>query len=335
MSKTPASKPGGSLTILSPAALPRVARWQLRAKFSGTLAAVGSAFFLGMTPIFGKQAILIGLPPLAVVAVRSLLAALLMLFAVLFLSPRALYIYPAGLLGCMIAGWLNGIGSLFYYSALGRIDASVGHLLYSLYPLFLMFWLFLDGQPPSRITITRVILAIPGVYLLTQTSQSAVDWTGVFQMLIAAGFYALHLPINQRVLSDMPAPTVTLYTLIAMSSVVLPFYLLTSRDVTQADILKAWQPLFGLTLVTFLARLMLFIGVKHLGGMQTALIGLGEMIVAVSVSNLWLGEKFNLMQWIGAGLLLTSIVLFGLDRSPAGSRRKSLWLGWLKPPMST
>ena len=44
-------------------------------------------------------------------------------------------------------------------------------------------------------------------------------------MLGAAALYALHLPINQRVLYEVPAPTVTLYTLLAMSAVVVPAYL--------------------------------------------------------------------------------------------------------------
>lgn len=79
------------------------------------------------------------------------------------------YIYPAGILGCVLAGVINGIGSLFYYSALGRIGAGVGQLLYSLYPLFVALWLFLDRQPPSKMTILRLGLAFPAVFLKTQS----------------------------------------------------------------------------------------------------------------------------------------------------------------------
>ena len=39
--------------------------------------------------------------------------------------------------------------------------------------------------------------------------------------------------------------------------------------------------MLGLTLVTFFSRLTLFLGVKHLGGMQTALLGLGELLVTL------------------------------------------------------
>ena len=76
-----------------------------------------------MTPVFGKQAILSGASPLAVVALRTLLAAILLFGVLLVFDRRYLYIYPAGLLGCLLAGWTNGIGSLFYYNALARLDA--------------------------------------------------------------------------------------------------------------------------------------------------------------------------------------------------------------------
>ena len=79
----------------------------------GIYAALTSAFFLGLAPVFGRQAILGGLPPLAVVAIRTTLAALLLLVVMLIFYRRYLFIYPAGLLGCLLAGWINGFGSLF------------------------------------------------------------------------------------------------------------------------------------------------------------------------------------------------------------------------------
>ena len=80
-----------------------------------------------------------GLSPLGVVALRTLLATILMFLVMLIFQRQFLYIYPAGLIGCLMAGWVNGLGSLFYYSALGRIDAGLGQMLYSLYPFFVVF----------------------------------------------------------------------------------------------------------------------------------------------------------------------------------------------------
>jgi drug/metabolite transporter (DMT)-like permease len=296
----------------------------------GVRSALLSAVFLGLAPVFGKQAIILNFSPLAVVGFRTLSAALLLLFIVAFFRRQYLYIYPAGLIGCGLAGLFNGLGSILYYSALGHINASIGQLLYSLYPLFVAIIMIFDSQPPSRFTIFRIFLATIAIIFLTYTSSGTVDIIGVIEMLLASVLYALHLPINQRVLYDIPAPTVTLYTLIAMSLVVFPFFLLFDRSIPSN---ATWWPVLGLTLVTFLSRLLLFMGVKHLGGLQTALLGLLELLVTIGFSIIWLQETLTQTQWVGAGILVTSTMLVYFEK-PTGERKphRGGWLSWLTPP---
>ena len=126
---------------------------------AGIYAALTSAVFLGLSPVFGKLAINFGFSPLAVVALRTSMAAgLILLIVVIFYRPF-LYIFPVGLAGCMLAGIINGLGSVLYYSALGRLSASVGQMLYSLYPFFVAIWLILDHELPTRLTLFRIGLA--------------------------------------------------------------------------------------------------------------------------------------------------------------------------------
>jgi drug/metabolite transporter (DMT)-like permease len=308
-----------------------------RLNVKGLSAALSSALFLGLAPVFGRQAILLGMAPLAVVAIRTGLAALLMLAVIFFFARKYLFIYPAGLLGCLLAGWINGLGSLFYYSALGRIDAGLGQLLYSLYPLFLALWLMLDNQVPTRLTWMRLGMAAPAIVLLVQVDGGkGIDLFGVAMMLISAALYALHLPFNQRVLFDMPAPTVTLYTLIAMSAMVVPTFIFSGVLGAQTsafvgDLKHTLWPVLGLTLVTFLSRLTLFLGVKHLGGMQIAMLGMGELLVTLIFARFVLGESFTIAQWIGAGMLVFSLGLVALDKAPTKPRGDGSggFLSWL------
>jgi len=299
---------------------------------TGINAALFSALFLGLAPIFGKQAIEQNFSPLGVVAFRTIFAALLLFIVMAIFQRKYLYIYPAGLIGCLLAGWINGLGSLFYYSALGRIDAGVGQLLYSLYPFMVVVWMFFDHHPPSKMTITRLIIAIPAVFLLIQIGSDGVDLIGVFMMLIAAALFALHLPINQRVLYDIPAPTVTLYTLIAMSAIVVPVFLFSGALNKIPTAMDVWWPVLGLTLVTFLSRLTLFTGVKHLGGMQTAFLGLSELLVTLVLSQLWLKEKLDISQWVGAGLLSVSLFLVAWEKPHPPKKRKGGWFRWFSAP---
>ncbi len=302
----------------------------MNSRTKGIAAALSSALFLGMAPIFGKQAILSGMPPLGVVAVRTVLAALLLFLLIVIFKRQYLFIYPAGLLGCLLAGWINGMGSLFYYSALGRIGAGEGQLLYSLYPLFVAFWLFLDHQTPSRLTTLRIGLSIPAVIMLVQAGGETIDIIGAIQMLIGAALFALHLPINQRVLYDMPPVTVTFYTLLAMSAVTLPVFFFSDTG-PMFESTAGWGAIIGLTLVTFLSRLTLFLGVKNIGGMQTAILGLSELVITMGMAHFWLDERLTTIQWIGAILLLTSMGLIGLERSQP-KRSPGGLLSWLSPP---
>jgi len=298
---------------------------------TGILAAFSSAVFLGLAPVFGKLAITLGFTPFAVVALRTGFAAGILLLIFVLFYRQYLYIFPVGLIGCGLAGVTNGLGSLLYYLALDRLDASIGQLLYSLYPFFVALWLILDHQPPSRLTLFRVGLATIAVLLLTSVPNASVDMTGVLMMLGASVLYAMHLPINQRVLFEVPAPTVALYTLLAMSAVVIPAYLIFDRAWPVANV--PWQPVAGLTFVTIFSRIALFLGVKKIGGMQTALLGLAELLIAILFSHILLGESLSPLQWLGALGLGASLTLVMYENpTPPTHSGKTGWLSWIRAP---
>jgi drug/metabolite transporter (DMT)-like permease len=175
-----------------------------------------------------------------------------------------------------------------------------------------------------------MILAGIATFLLTSAQSGRIDIGGVIFMLIAAALYALHLPINQRVLYDIPAPTVTVYTLLAMSLIVVPAYLIFDHSLPVGN--APWLPVLGLATVTFFSRLLLFLGVKHIGGMQTALLGLGELLVAVVFSYLFLGERLTTWQWIGTAGLNISLLLVWFEAPPSNPPQTHGLLGWLQPP---
>ena len=92
---------------------------------TGVQAALLSAALLGLAPVFGKQAVLLGVKPLAIVGFRTLLAALLLLLIMAIFSRQYLFIYPAGLIGCGLAGLFNGVGSLFYLLRWGELTQAL------------------------------------------------------------------------------------------------------------------------------------------------------------------------------------------------------------------
>jgi len=301
------------------------------ARTRGISAALLSAVVLGLAPIFGKQALNAGTPALTVVMLRTVIATAALWLGYLLFWRQYIYIYPVGFIGCMAAGLINGLGSLMYYTGLSRLDASLAHLLYSIYPLVLILLARLDGYPIARFTSFRLGLALAAVFLLTQDGSAHGELNGALLMLASGAFYAAHLALNQRVLYDVPPPTVTVYTLSAMSATVTVAYLVGGMPVMPPTP-AAWQGVLLLTTVTLISRLALFTGIKHLGGVQTALLGLSELVVTIVASLVLLGEQRTPVQWLGAGLLCASMLLVLREKSLGVLPKPKPWFEILTTP---
>ena len=274
----------------------------------GITAALASPFFLGMAPIFGKLAYMGGSDPFTVAASRTVVAAGLLWVLYLLFGRKFIYIYPAGLIGCVVVGTVNGIGSLLYYNGLHFLNASVVQLLNATYLIFVVVLARLGGQQLSQRTIFRTLLAIVAVILLTGGIAGQISWLGVGLIIGNAILFAGTIILSQRVLYEMPSPTVTLYSLTTMAVVVVMARVVYRLEwIPQSS--EAWGAILALGATTAFSRLLLFAGVKQLGPLQTVLLGILETAVALVMSFIFLHDQLTLIQWIGVAILLTSLLL--------------------------
>jgi drug/metabolite transporter (DMT)-like permease len=77
---------------------------------------------------------------------------------------------------------------------------------------------------------------------------------------------------------------------------------------------------------TALARLLVFAGLRRIGGIQTALLALAEPLVAVALAFVVLGESFTAQQWVGACLFLVSVLLIRRDTGLQIADEDTWWL---------
>ncbi|MAU10561.1 MAG: hypothetical protein CL607_12110 [Anaerolineaceae bacterium] len=279
-----------------------------QSKLGGITAALATPLFLGVAPIFGKLAIDAGADGFTVAALRTILAVLLLWgFYLLFLR-RYIYIYPAGLLGCIIIGIINGIGSLFYYGGLELLDASLVQLINGSYLAFAVLLSRIGGQRANKRTLVRVLMAMTALTMITGLG-GQLNWLGVGLMLANALMFAATVILSQYILYEMPAFTFTLYTLTTMAVVVTMVWLAVSPPMTAPVFEATIVPIALLGLTTALSRLAMFASVKFLGGMQTAILGITEIAVALILAAVVLGETLTTGQWLGTALLVTSILL--------------------------
>ena len=280
----------------------------------GLFWALLSPVFLGTVPILAKLAYEVNVPVMTLVAFRTISAAVILWFATIVFAPYFIKSSKPAIIGSLIAGSINGIGSIFFYASLTLIDASLGQLINITYLVFVTVLLRLAGQSVSLLTLARTGLTIVAIYLLTQGSLSSPNWLGVGMMLVAAFMYAIQLVLSQRILLDIPAQTMTLYAMTAMASVVTVAWFFNPTSLTAVNPV-GWQIIIAMGLATALARLTLFLGVKSLGSLQTALLGVFEVIVTIGIAYFLLDEQLSATQWIGATILVFSILMVRYERN--------------------
>lgn len=276
---------------------------------STVTAFLATPLFLGMAPIFGKLSIEAGADPFTVAALRTIVAVGLLWLAYGLFFRRYIFIYPAGLMGCVVIGAINGIGSLFYYGGLKQLDASMVQLINGSYLAFAILLSRIGGQKADARTLLRVLLTMVALVMIAGLGTTATNWTGVGLMLGSALMFAGTVILSQYVLYEMPAPTAALYILTTMGVIVTMVWAAVS-PVISVEIFQAsmpWITILGIT--TALSRLAMFASVKFLGGMQTAINAAAEIAIALLLALVFLGDSLSGGQWLGTGLLLTSILL--------------------------
>ncbi len=291
-----------------------------RSLTTGMIAALLTPVFMGMAPIFAKVTLGAGLDAFTMAAYRTLAAALFLWVLYLLFFRKYTFIFAAGLLGTFTVGALNGLGSVLFYNGLNLLnDASLAQVLFMTYVIFSMVLTRIYGGVVSPLSVLRGIMALIAVLLLTTdigTARTAQHWYGVGLALGGALLYALHVFVSQRIMYEMPAPTMALYSLSFMGLTVLAVRLIFGAFMDLPWVPTetiGWWSLAGMMIVTALSRVTLFAGVRNLGGLQTMLLNAAELGVTLLLGFFLLGERLTGQQWIGVVILLASVFLSTVD----------------------
>jgi drug/metabolite transporter (DMT)-like permease len=289
--------------------MPARTRLPLNEDQRGMASALLTPLLLGVAPIFGKLAIDGGADPFSVAALRTAAAAGLLWIVYGLFFRRYLYIYPAGLLGCVVVGAVNGIGSLFFYSGLGRLDASLVQLLNGSYLIFAVVLARLSGERLDARTLARVLMALAGLVLITGFGAQQLDWLGVGLILGNAIMFAGTVILSQYVIYEIPSPTAALYILTTMAVLVLVVWAGVGLPGGGLSLEGALPAIALLGVSTALSRLSMFASVRAFGSLRTAVIATLEIVVALVLAFAVFGDRLTLAQTAGGLLLMASLLL--------------------------
>lgn len=275
--------------------------------FSWALAILAS-FSFSFAPPIARGVIVAGMDSTALIVLRLCLATLFFGVTILVMNPQLFRASRQTLVVTLFAGATNGLGMLFFFWALERVDASISSMIISLIPLVVLSLLALRGERFTYRHLIRLGLGLGGVYLLIGPGGD-VDPHGIVLLVSSIFCFSCQIVMLQWYLKGQDFRTVSFYISLGMTTVVTLYWAIWGNQ-WHTPGAQTWLLIFALAfLSTFLARLFFVAAVDRLGGAHMTLLTPLETLLTVFWSLIFLHERFSPLQWVGGALVLSSALL--------------------------
>lgn len=279
----------------------------------GLCLVAGGSFAL--QPILVKLAFDGGASVASVGAIRFALAAavlgLLARKAIAAVPVRALL--PPFALGLTIYGLETGL----FFASLERIDVSLASLLMCSYPALVVAGaVLLRRERASRRRAAALAIALAGVVLVLAGGVGGTpDLFGIGLALAAALAYAAYVLVCDRLLGTTePLVLATMLCAGAATAFALGGAVTGSLEVAQPATLVV---VGAIALVATVVPIAAFLGgVRRIGPSRATILGTIEPPVTIGLSALVFGERLGAVQLLGAGLVVSAVVILQLRRRP-------------------
>lgn len=283
----------------------------------GALLALGSGILWGLSGVFGQYLFQQrGLSAEWLVTVRLLISGSLMLiisFAVSIENTLAIFhdkretirLFIFGIFGLMAV-------QLTYFVSIAKSNAPTATILQYLFPALIVFYTALRTQKlPHRKEVAAIIFALVGTFLLVThgnpgtltITREALAWG-----LISAVFMAFYTVYPGSLQLRWGSPVVVGWGMLIGGialNVYHPFWVFTGDMNLMAWLMVAFIILFA----TFGAFYAYLVSVTMIGATYASLFACIEPLASALFSVVGLHLVFNAMDWIGAGLILTMMLM--------------------------
>ncbi|WP_175984991.1 EamA family transporter [Microbacterium tenebrionis] len=292
--------------------------------------AIAAAFAFGMSGAWARGLIDAGWTPGAAVTVRIWVAALVLLVPAA-IALRGRWMLLRRNLGMIAAYGLLAVTAtqLFYFQAVAVMDVGLALLIEYTAPIAVVLWLWMRrGEKPTRRSILGALIAFAGLVLMLDVlSGRSVDVGGILWAFGAMIGAAAYFVLSGR--SDTGLPPIALAgsgllvgavgLTVAGAVGILPIAWNTD-DVTYRFGTVSWfVPVLAIGIIaTALAYVLGIASTRLLGSRLASFIALAEVVAALLFGWLLLGQLPNLLQGLGAVLVLAGVVVVKLGE-PAAS----------------
>ena len=216
-------------------------------------------------------------------------------------------------------GLLNGLAFLIQYVGMRYTTASKSSLLVNLSVVWVavLSWLILKERF-SRKKLSGTVLGLVGVLLITtnlkllELAQGTILGDGV--VLLSGILWSFFIVYNKKIVGAYNALQLMPWIFVATTLPLTPFILVPGNFSLLTLSTEAWMVIVYTSVFCWLAPYYLWLkGLKHISPAASTVILLIEVVVAITISFLFLGETFTTISGIGASLIFLAIILVSLN----------------------
>ncbi len=301
------------------------------AQYAGYIFIFIAALCWGFLGILGRIAMETGLSPLDVAFWRALFGGALLFLHAYSIKQARVYSAKDFLFFCLFG--LFSIATFFaaYQYAVKEGGAALASVLLYTAPAWVaVFSRIFFGLRFTLVTGIAIGIALAGGVLMSispaqvpeqalsvgalagavpEVEGSALPLMGIFFGLLSGFLYATHYVVSKKFLTRY-----TPFTLYGYSSLVAALCLLPFAHIRFDIGLTAWLAILGIGFIsTYVAYWAYCESIKRLHPTKVAVLATLEPVVAtVAAWGLW-GENFSALGWLGAVLILSTVILFLVD----------------------
>lgn len=309
----------------------------------GLALAVVSAATFCTSGSFGSVLIDQGWSAAAAVTARLVVAALVLTAPALWQLRGKWHQMRAALPMVTVYGLVAVAGcQVGFFNAVQHLSVGIALLLEYLGTFLVVGWLWLrHGQRPRRLTVLAGVVAVAGLTLILDVFGSVrLSPVGVCWGLAAAFGLAFYFTVSSRVDEALPplamawgGMSIGAAALLVLGAVGALPMAANRNDVILFHSRVDWiVPVLGLSLVAAVVAYVAGIAAaRELGAKVSSFVGLTEVLFAVLVAWLVLGQAPTTLQAAGGALILAGVVLVRIDELrepvPAGELPETIPVG--------
>jgi drug/metabolite transporter (DMT)-like permease len=266
-----------------------------------------SAVCFGTNAIFARIAYDAGANPITFLSIRFSIASVI-IFLIMF--SRGLK-WPRGrlLLSLIFLGGLGLVGAtLSFYTAITMAPVNLVIVIAYMYPaLVSLLSVFFLKQPMTIYKMMALFLTLTGIVLAIGLD-SGGQLAGIILAITTAVSYSLYLAFGS--LSIQKAGPIPSSATIIISAAIVYALIASVAGLELPRLPSGWIAIVASALIsTILGLLTLCAGLRRIDAASTSMISTFEVVVAISLAVMVLGESITLPKIIGACMVLSAVFI--------------------------